>query len=133
MNTFKLVLKSPLETILDANVNVCHFRALDGEAEVMAKHTDLTAAISFCKLKVKSSDFNHEYIVLNGNLSFDNKSNTCTVMALKISDLKHVDSINAKEMLKKIDQALENGEDISEFKLVALDEMKYAIEQELSQ
>ena len=123
-NTFRLVIKTPLQEVFDKQVESVSFRALDGNAQIFAKHTDLTAAIAYSHINVQAN------VVTNGTLSFDNKTNSCHIMALRAVDSKHEDKLSAKHLIEKIEAKLHDGNDLSRFKLVQLENMKFALQEE---
>ncbi len=129
-NTFRLVIKTPLQEVFDKQVESVSFRALDGNAQIFAKHTDLTAAIAYSHINVQANDFNDYFVVTNGTLSFDNKTNSCHIMALRAVDSKHEDKLSAKHLIEKIEAKLHDGNDLSRFKLVQLENMKFALQEE---
>ena len=131
-NTFRLVIKTPLNQVFDQEVESISFKALDGQAQVFAKHADLTAAIAYTHLNVQAANFNDYFVVTNATLNFDNKTNTCYLMALRAVDSKHEDKLSAQKMIEKIESKLKEGKDISKFKLVELEDMKVALQEETS-
>ena len=132
MNTFQLIIQTPLQEVFNEQVESCHYRALDGDVQILAKHTDLTSAIKYSHVKIKANNFEHIYLVNSASLSFDNKSNTCHIMALRAVDAKHIDKLSAKEMLQKVESKLHAGHDLSKFKLVQLENLKVALQEECS-
>jgi len=91
-NTFKLIIRTPQETVFEGEAEKIHFASDGGEMEVYANHASVTATLTFSPIKVKSGDKEEEYLARSGIFLFENAENSATMLAIhceKKSEINH--------------------------------------------
>lgn len=133
-NTFKLIVRTPEQTIFDGMVTKIHLATEGGEMEAFAHHASVTATISFSPIEIITKDQDEEkYMVRNGMFLFDNETNTAILLALHCEHQSEVSYQTVKEYAEFIDRELKNGSDLSDFQILYLKGEKLAVEQQIKE
>lgn len=132
--SFKLIIRTPEQTILDDQVKMLHLATEGGEIEVYANHSSLTATIAFSPVEVQTNhDKDESYMVRNGVFLFDNETNTAAILALHCEHKSEVSHQTIKEYADFIESELAKGKELSDFQILYLKGEKLAVEQQMKE
>lgn len=133
-NTFKLIVRTPDQTVFDGMVSKVHLATEGGEMEAFTHHSSLTATISFSPVEIVTADEKEEsYLVRNGMFLFDNETNTAILLALHCQHRSEISHPTIQEYAEFIDRELKNGTDLSDFQILYLKGEKLAVEQQIQE
>ena len=131
MNSFKLQIQTPLKSIFNGEANSFSVRTDGGQIQVLSKHADLTASVSFSPAVISYGDETDVIVIRNAVISFDNKSNTMTVLALFAEQEKHIDASSTENQLETIREMLNNPDKLNDYQLKYLENQKIGLEKQL--
>lgn len=131
--TFKLTLRSPDQTLFDADAVSIKFRAENGQMQVFAHHASITASILFSTAVIETPDGSEEkFIVRRGVFAFNNTTNEANLLANFAEIESEMDTTTAQSYLEFIEAELAKGSDLSKFQLTYLENEKLAVQKQLS-
>ena len=131
MNSFKLQIQTPLKSVFNGEANSFSIKTDGGKIQVLSKHADLTSSVSFSPAVISYGDETDVIVIRNAVISFDNKSNTMTVLALFAEQEKHIDASSTEDQLKTIREMLSNPEKLNDYQLKYLENQKIGLEKQL--
>ena len=131
MTTFHFILKTPEATLYDGEVKKITLVTEQGELQMMAHHASLTGSIIFSPVRIDDQKAEDTFMVRNGTVLFNNKTNTAMILALYGECKSEITHQTAQEYLKFIEKELKAGHDLSEYQILYLEGEKLAIEQQL--
>ena len=102
-----------------------------GQLQLMAHHASLTGTILFSTVTVKEEKKEEQFVVRNGLVLFNNKTNTAMVLALYAEKKSEFSHQTGKEYLAFIEKQLREGKTLSEFQILYLEGEKLAVEQQI--
>lgn len=130
---FELSIRTPYEDIFKGEVESLSFAAEDGEMQIFENHASVTASVSFTHIILDLSGKEDTYLGRNGIFLFDNENNTATLLLGYCAKQSEVSVQTAKEYVEFLTKKIEQGEDLSEFQLVYLNNEKIALEQQIEE
>ncbi len=130
--TFKLIIRTPQETIFEGETEMIHLATEGGEIEVFANHASLTGSITFSPVNIRS-DKEESYLVRNGVFLFDNETNSASLLVLHCEHKAEVSHQTIKEYAAFIDEQLKAGKDLSDFQILYLKGEKVAVEEQIQE
>jgi len=131
MNSFKLQIQTPLKSVFNGEANSFSIKTDGGKIQVLSKHADLTSSVSFSPAVISYGDETDVIVIRNAVISFDNKSNTMTVLALFAEQEKHIDASSTENQLETIREMLNNPEKLNDYQLKYLENQKIGLEKQL--
>lgn len=130
--TFKLIIRTPEETVFEGEAEMIHLATEGGEIEVYADHSSLTGSITFSPVEVKAEK-EESYMVRNGIFLFDNETNSASLLVLHCEHKSEVSHQTIKEYAAFIDEQLKAGKDLSDFQILYLKGEKLAVEEQIKE
>lgn len=130
-NTFHFTLKTPKETLYDGEISKLTLSTEHGEMQIMAHHASLTGTIMFSPVRIDDQKIEDIFLVRNGTVLFNNKTNSAMILALYGERRTEITHQTAKEYLEFIEKELREGRDLSEYQILYMEGEKLAIEQQL--
>ena len=131
MNKFRLVLQSTEKNLYESEVNSVSLGSKGGDLQVFARHADLSTSFDFTSIKVETDNETLEFYARSGIVNFDNKENKLLVLGLSIEPVAEVDMKGARSYLEYVNSLLENKDELSNFKIVQLENEKIALEKQI--
>ncbi len=131
MTPFSFSIRTPEETTYKNEVEWVTLSTEMGQLQLMAHHASLTGTILFSTVIAKEEKKEEQFLVRNGMVLFNNKTNTAMLLALYAERKSEISHQTAKEYLAFIEKQLREGKDLSEFQILYLEGEKLAIEQQI--
>lgn len=131
MNKFHLVLQSTDNNLFDSEVNSVSLGSKGGDLQIFARHADLSTSFDFTTIKVETENETFSFYARGGIVNFDNKENKLLVLGLSITPVNEVDLSGAESYLEYVNQLLANKENLSNFKIIQLENEKIALEKQI--
>ena len=131
MNKFHLVLQSTEQNLFESDVNSVSLGSKGGDLQIFARHANLSTSFDFTVIKVETDNGTLSFYARGGIVNFDNKENKLLVLGLSITPVNEVDISGAKSYLEYVNQLLENRDNLSNFKIVQLENEKIALEKQI--
>lgn len=95
-------------------------------------HANLTGAIPFSKLWVRTEDTEIEYLIRNGILFISLEQKSGKILCLSCEEMEDIDFKTAREYLQYVEEQLKKGADLNDFQLKFLKNEKIAMVRQLS-
>ena len=131
MNSFKLQIQTPLNSVFNGEVEAFSIKTVGGKIQVLSKHADLTSSVDFSPAVISYGDKTDVIVIRNAVISFDNKSNTMTVLALYAELESQIDASGTEDQLATIREMLNNPEKLNDYQLKYLENQKIVLEKQL--
>ena len=133
MNSFKLQIQTPLNSVFNGEANAFSIKTNGGKIQVLSKHADLTSSVSFSPAVIQHGDKTDVIVIRNAVISFDNKSNTMTVLALYAEHESQIDTSDTENQLKTIREMLNDPEKLNAYQIKYLENQKIGLEKQLQE
>lgn len=131
MKTFKLVIRTPLQTAFSKEVSEFHVDTETGRMVVLPGHTDLTGSVVFSKVVIKFEDTIDKYFIKNGILNVDRHNNSVELLAMSSDEASDVTLTSVQEYLDMISDKLEQHESLSDYQIIFLKKEHFALKKQL--
>jgi len=130
--TFRLSIKTPLETILDEDVKSLIIDTEEGKMMVLPHHSALVGSISFSNIIIhmENNSTMKEFSVRNGFLSIDNDLNQTDVFCINCEKTQTLTYTSVEDYLKFLQNEL-GSDKLNPYQLEYLENEKFAVVKQL--
>ncbi len=130
---FHLTIKTPYAEVFTGEVESLSLSLEDGDMQVFEDHASVTGSLIFSPVVVEQKDKEEIFLARHGVFTFDNENNTASLLTSYCTKKAEVDYKTVKEYAEFITKQLEEGHDLSEFKLFYLKGEKVALEKQIEE
>lgn len=132
MNTFHLIIQTPLGTLFSGEVQNVLVKSELGKLGLLPHHADLVGALGYSTIQLKdSNNVEEEYIARRGTVQFDNEENNLRIVVADCQLKKELSLVSAKEYLALIEDMLAKGESLDNFQLEYMQGEKFLLEKQI--
>lgn len=129
-NTFQLVIKTPLETVLDEKVKSLVVDTEEGKMMVLPHHTSLVGSISYSSIIISYGDQIKEFSLRNGFINIDNQANRTEITCIHCEKSQTVTFTNVEKYLNFLEGELKSDK-LNSYQLEFLENEKFAVVKQL--
>ena len=133
MDTFRLIIKTPLSEVFNDAVENTYIVTNSGEIGIFSGHASLITPITFSLVSIKTKGKIRNILIRSGMLHFSNDENECTILAYAAYNKEKIDTSGAKSYLAKIDEILKSGKDLSEYSFKYLENERVGLVKQIEE
>lgn len=128
---FKLTIRTPYKEATVTDVDSIYVSTDGGDIQVFENHASLTASVLFSPLIVEEQGKEEHFMIRNAFFLFDNDNNEAMILADSCEKTSEISYQTVEDYAKFIIKELEEGKDVSDFKLLYLKNERIAIEEQM--
>lgn len=128
--TFKLTIKTPLETVFENDVNSLTVDTEEGRMVVLPHHTSLIGKIKFSNIIIGFNQQIKEFSIRRGFLNVSNENNSTEILCIHCEQTQTLTYTSVEGYLKFLEKEL-SSENLNPYQLQFLENEKFAVIKQL--
>jgi len=129
--TFRLTIKTPLETVFDNDVKSLVVDTDEGKMMVLPHHTSLVGNIKFSNIIVSINDQIKEYSIRRGFINISNDNNNTEILCIHCEQTQTLTYTSVETYLNFLSKELE-ADNLNPYQLQFLGDEKFAVIKQLN-
>ncbi len=131
--TFKIIVRTPEAEIVTKEVESVYVTTETGDMMLLPDHAAFSGAVTYSPVILTNGDSKEEYLVYRGVIFFSSAKNEAHLLCQRCDLKDKVDYSGLKDYLKKVQELIDTGKDMSEYHVQFLEGEKLALVQQIEQ
>lgn len=129
--TFKITIRTPEAEIVTREVESVYLATETGDMMILSDHAAFSGVVTYSPVILRDSGHKEEYLAYRGVIFFSNTQNEAHLLCQRCDLKDKVDYGGLQDYLKKVQELIEKGEDMSDYHIQFLEGEKLALVQQI--